>query len=356
MALVSSPKTTPSIVGLENDGCVTGSARRSNGIVATVFVIFFLVICALIAQPTMIRPGGLPLALTLIVFLNLYWITFGYRGDILIWTTILGLTTFLIFTDILFAVGLRGTILGTLMLFTFFSRSFGLTLRQSDLLWRALAIVCAILAVIGLVRYFTGYAAPMSENTDGIENLGERYFYLGIAYLPSTRNSDSLYFIAGLVSALVQASRNNRLAPVFLIMAILQAVVIALSLSRGAYLAGLVGAILLIRPKQTIYASLMGFVFLILLVALAPHYLTNLSSRMDFFWDLASNAVLSLLDVEAANQNLSSIYNYSNDDRVELYLRSIELFLRWPFGQGMDNPFLGSANRIRRYFILRTFF
>lgn len=66
------------------------------------------------------------------------------------------------------------------------------------------------------------------------------------------------------------------------------------------------------------------------------------SNKIKFVYSLIENAVVSIFDQSSANQSVSGYYTYSNDIRMDLYIETLQSFLAFPFGQGMDNVHFGT--------------
>ncbi|MEM7519681.1 MAG: O-antigen ligase family protein [Pseudomonadota bacterium] len=311
---------------------------------ASGFFIALLLLAALAfsLQPLGIRPMGIPVALALITVFNAVWFILAFRAPMGTFLPMAFFPIFLILGDILIGFGTRGIILALLMTFAMFGAGLQLSTRQISRIWSVLAWVCFLLAVLGLYRYLNGYVAPFSQNETGIADLEEAYFYLGISYLPATRNSEAFYFVVGLVAALYLSMRRGPLRYAYIAMALFQAVIIGLTLSRGAYVAALAGAYLLLDPGQRVRAG----VFLAAVVALGFAVLAAapqlLAGPLGFVFILMQTAVVSLFDSVGANQDVAGFYTYSNDVRLDLYIETVQSFLSHPFGQGMDNVHYGT--------------
>lgn len=318
------------------------SERTRTGRIA--YSLLFLTALSFAAQPTMYRPIGLPLSLLLVVAFNLSWFILELRinfGKLLL---LLAFTAFLVLTDVLFGVGSRGSVLAVLMIFVSFGSH--LSLSESDLLkiWKALTWVGLFLALLGTHRYLNGYIAPLSENEGGIISIGEEYFYLGIGYLPATRNSDAFYFALGLVAAMRVALSSAKCSLLYLAISFFQAGVIVLTLSRGIYVASLLAVYFILssdqKNKGAAVLALSAITF-----SLLPLGWSQFSNQMDFVSKLVGNAVVSIFDVASANQNVQGYYTYSNNSRTDLYIATFHNFLSWPLGQGIDNPYVVNANK-----------
>lgn len=232
--------------------------------------------------------------------------------------------------------------MANLMLFTMFCTKLTLSESQFAYIWKALTWVCFFLASVGLYRYLNGYVAPFSENENGLSYLQESYFYLGISYQPATRNSEALYFVIGMISAIYLFLKGDRFRFLYLGLAMFQAVLVGLTLSRGAYLAGLMGVFLLLNTVQFKRAlSFIGLVCLISVIA-ATTMPDLIQGPIGLVFDLIRGALISLFDSASANQSVSGFYTYSNSARIELYVETLVSFLRNPFGQGMDNAHFGT--------------
>lgn len=316
------------------------AAERHTSNIA--FMILFLGAISFLAQPVGYRPAGVPIALTLVTLFNVTWLIRDFRAKSSEFLLLAFFPIFLIVTDLMIGFDTRGMILALLLVFTYIGANLLLSDTQMTLLWSALAWVTFLLAVLGFYRYLSGYDAPYSENDGGIASLDRSYFYLGIAYLPSTRNSDAFYFVVGFLAALHLALRPGTMSLLYVGMVLFQSLTIALTLSRGAYVAALVTAILLLKRQQRLKAIIVATgTTMIGLVVLFSSSVTGIDTIW-FLYSLIENAVISLFDPSNANKNVSGYYTYSNDVRLSLYLESFQSFLSFPFGQGIDNIHFGT--------------
>ena len=325
------------------------SAARSAGTVVARRPVFTLLFCAaasFLAQPIGYRPAGIPIALTLMGIFTLFYFASEARTSREQTALALAFPAFLVLSDLLIGFDVRGSILAVLMMFAFFASSLRISETQLKVLWRTTAWVCLLLAALGTYRYISGYVAPLSQNTGGIYEVQQSYFYLGISYLPSTRNSDAFYFILGLLAAMRLALSEMKRSKIVLYSAIasFQGLVIALTLSRGAYFAAVFGVLVLV-PRRHWPAVIFSAAILlpIAFVASAP-LLGSLDDQISMISSLIYNAIISIFDPNAASNSLGFRHNYSNSARFEIYYESFMKFLEYPFGQGVDNIIIGTPN------------
>lgn len=309
------------------------------------FLILLLIALSFVAQPTMYRPLGIPLSLACVASFVFLWFALELRIKPIRLLAFAPFPAFLVLSDLLFGVGSRGSVLALMIVFSFFGKQLFLSERQLIIIWTALAWVCFFLAMLGTYRYLHGYVAPFSQNEGGVSELETSYFYLGISYLPATRNSDALYFVAGLVASLRLTLSVNRYRLIYVVMAVLLAGVIGLTLSRGAYVAALVSSWLILKPqhRRKAIGILCGFLSIAFLFFSITS--SSFSGKIIFVYSLIESAIVSLFDPASANRGVQGFYTYSNNERIDLYLATLKQFSVWPVGQGMDNPHFGSANK-----------
>jgi hypothetical protein len=308
------------------------------------FLLFFLMALSFAAQPIMYRPMGLPISLCLVALFNFNWLVSEFRVNIINFLIGGFFVCFLISSDLLIGVGFRGTILALLLVFSFFGSRLKLSEKDLYWIWTALTWVSFFLASLGTYRYLNGYVAPMSENTGGILELKKSYFYLGISYLPATRNSDSLYFVVGFVAALRLALSGGKLRYLYYMLALLQVVVILLTLARWSFVATFLASFLILERRQKRMAIAVIIPLLLVFISVSLYSFPRLFEQIGFLYLLIKTGIISIFDVTEANHQVSGFYTYSNNDRIDLYLASFQKFLDWPFGQGIDNTVFGNAN------------
>lgn len=199
-----------------------------------------------------------------------------------------------------------------------------------EMAWKFLFLACFILSIVGVYRFVFGFDNPLSQHEGGIADLvGSKYFYLGIEYLPSTRNTDGYYFgivYAYALSMVVMWKKKH--AYFFVLVLIFATVISALSLSRGLWLAIIVATVFTVGLRVfALYAALvLSSVFIVVsIIPVLPSY-----------FDLFYYAYLSLLDPDRANRAVSGYYTFSNQERTGIYLSAIQDFFFHPFGKGTE--------------------
>jgi hypothetical protein len=198
--------------------------------------------------------------------------------------------------------------------------------RYIDRVWAAIGVICLILTIFGAYRFLVGYQGEKSQNVGGFYDVVNQYVYFGISYLPSTRNSDALYFGAGALVFLWRFSKNPRFMSLDLLGFLITAGGAALSLSRGIWVA-LFLAVLLSYDLKRISKIIPTTLVLAIGLALIGN---------EFLISLMKNALISLFDEGSANVNVSGYYTYSNRLRIETYAAAIGDFISYPFGHGVS--------------------
>lgn len=308
-------------------------------------ILLFLPFC-LFMQPLGIRPLNLSVAFILITLFNFIWVSTSLRLGMPQLLGLATLVTFLVGSDLVIDTNYRGTILANFITSVVFARNS--RVWRSDLLriLKLTSLSCLLLAIIASYRYFLGYVAPGSENEVGLISAGGSYFYLGISYLPATRNSDAFYFLLGFLCAVNLSQMDAKFRYFHLIVSLLQLFAILLSLSRGVYIAALL-ALALFLPKRW----LVGLILLTVILIFVPSSLRffvpgSMHGQVVSISEFVANALVSLIDSDSANRNVSGRYTYSNSDRMDIYTASVNSFLNYPFGQGVDNVHLGIPGQV----------
>ena len=305
------------------------------------YILFFITSISFFLQPLLIRPFGIPLSFTMLLVLNLVLIfnVQNVKINEIIYLTTIG--TILLAVDLYTPPELfRGFIFINMLLFTYLCSKFSITKQQSSVLWSSVLIICFSLSVIGLKRWLFGYSVENTENETGIAENIKTYFYLGISYMNSTRNTDAFYFGVPLILSFMHY--KNKLLKfkfLFLVVLLITSFCVLASLSRGIILSILIAYVLATRAyvinknlyKYLIY--LLGIIFFIYV------FYDNLKALpgVEFVVNLTVNGFISLFNPLQASYNLDSGYTYSNDERIRLYAESINTFLEFPFGLGVDN-------------------
>jgi hypothetical protein len=200
--------------------------------------------------------------------------------------------------------------------------------------WLYLFVACCILIIVGVYRFIFGYVGEETQHELGIADLVvDKYYYLGIEYTPSTRNTDGFYFgivyVYSLVSIVVSENKSKILyATVFL----LSALVCIFTLSRGLWISLLVSTISIVGIKC--FMKYLAYAVPILLAALVA---TSYFGQMPEYLNLIYIAVMSLYDYEAANKAVSGYYTFSNVERSDIYLGAIKNLLMHPLGVGTES-------------------
>ena len=305
------------------------------------YILFFITSISFFLQPLSIRPFGIPISFTMLLVLNLVLIFNVQKVKIneIIYLTTIG--TILLAVDLYTPPELfRGFIFINMLLFTYLCSKFSITKQQSSVLWSSVLVICFSLSLIGLKRWLFGYSVENTENETGIAENVRTYFYLGISYMNSTRNTDAFYFGVPLILSFMYY-KNKLLKFKFLFLGVLliTSFCVLASLSRGIILSILLAYILANRAyvinknlyKYLIY--LLGTIFFIYI------FYDNLKALpgVEFVVNLTVNGFISLFNPLQASYNLDSGYTYSNDERIRLYAESINTFLEFPFGLGVDN-------------------
>lgn len=293
---------------------------------ATEALLLVLISVSLILQPTNIRPGGVPVTLSLIAV----FILFGFTRPVALPSAQLALAApFVIlgFGDFVLKGELRGLVHLVLLIFVsqmYFKRYEAKALRS---VWRVLGVTCTCLAAIGGFRYLTGYQAEFSENISGAVDVLDTYVYYGISYLPATRNSDAFYFGLGAIITfwLLSTATTRTMKVLYAAMFVLNLAATVLSLSRGVWIA--VGIAMLLTYRGRVLSAYLGPLLLGLSAVLFY--------QLTFVWSLLVNGLLSLVDASSANLNVDGYYTYSNEDRLLIYREALLDFIDWPLGHGV---------------------
>lgn len=276
-------------------------------------------------QPLNIRPMGVPVSLVLMVGLAFFLALRRPAADVGEVIAFFPVFAILFVHDFLIEEQIRSLIFMLLILCVRFLRV-DLDFFRVGKVFDLLGYVCLLLTFVGIYRYHLGYDVQGSENVGGIGEGVVKYFYMGISYLPSTRNSDVIYFaVAYLVflSRAANAPRASKLDPIFCLVALYA---VLMSLSRGAWLSVLVASVVALGFKRfwSIFLPIVTFASLFISV-FYPEVL-----------QLFLAGVLSLVSSGAANELVTGFYKYSNDDRLYIYVRSLQDFMNQPFGHGVS--------------------
>ncbi len=196
--------------------------------------------------------------------------------------------------------------------------------------WKFLFLACLILSIVGAYRFVFGFDNPLSQHEGGISDLvGDKYFYLGIEYLTSTRNTDGYYFGVVYVYALSMVVMwKNKFAYFFVLVLIFAIGVSVFSLSRGLWIAIIVATVFAVGLRVFILYAALALIALFIVVLIT----TTLPSYFYLFY----YAILSLFDPDSANMAVSGYYTFSNQERTGIYLAAIQDFFFHPFGKGTE--------------------
>jgi hypothetical protein len=196
--------------------------------------------------------------------------------------------------------------------------------------WKFLFLACLILSIVGTYRFVFGFDNPLSEHKDGVADLvGDKYFYLGIEYLPSTRNTDGYYFGVVYAYALSMVVMwKNKFAYCFVLVLIFAIGVSVFSLSRGLWIAIIAATVFAVGLRVFILYAALALIALFIVVLIA-------GSLPTYFY-LFYYAILSLFDSDGANMAVSGYYTFSNQDRTDIYFAAIKDFFFHPFGKGSE--------------------
>ena len=193
-------------------------------------------------------------------------------------------------------------------------------------IWETLGFVCLALTMIGAYRFLFGFQADKSQNVAGFYDIVNKYVYFGISYLPSTRNSDALYFACGALVFLWRFNKSPRFASWNLLGLLATAGGVALSLSRGIWVSLFLAIALSYDLKR----------FGRLIPAVAVLCISAFMLESEFLLSLMKNAVISIFDEKSANISVNGYYTYSNQLRFAIYEGAIKDFLTFPFGHGVS--------------------
>jgi hypothetical protein len=304
-----------------------------------------LLIISLLALSLVFQPTGWRLGLfsvsQLAIFLILLWGFASQTFNLMHLLTLLIIVGFLVISDLIISMEYRGIILASLIASSFFISRFDLDEKGLYILWNIILFSCSIILYLAVWRYIFGIPIAESENLKGVSGSADTYFYLGISYLPSTRNSDALYFILGLLSALRLFASTNKMRLVYASFSGLFAIAVVLSLSRGAILCMLI-FLLLMFPLKFNFIGLRRLLAVSLGIIVSVVFVYRLLGEAALqVARFTTSAFVSLYDPVSANSNVAGIYKYSNHDRVDLYKDAVNQFLVFPFGQGVDSQYFG---------------
>jgi hypothetical protein len=297
--------------------------------------LFYAIALAFLTQPTDFRILSYSVPMILILLLIVVGL-FKRPGMLTLQKllVILPATGILIINDFLSKGEPRSAIYFSLLVFVTLYSTRYVNSRTLSKIWSVVAATCFILTLIGAYRFVNGFQAEQSENLGGFVGRAQQYVYFGISYLPSTRNSDALYFAVGAAIFLWRILSTGRQSVLNYFGLAVTLGGSVMSLSRGVWVALLVGVLAAYGVRRSLKA----------IVPLAVPAIAVLAVYGGPILELLENAVLSLIDVDAANTNVRGFYTYSNDSRIFIYKSAVFDFLSSPFGNGV--AFLPSYSEV----------
>lgn len=217
-------------------------------------------------------------------------------------------------------------------------------IREKDVLVRAWSLLLGAVTfatTVGFVRFVSGTGGIASEHVLG---------YWGIHYLPSTRNSDALYPLVGLLICIgfatashgrgARRSLNRTMVQVSCLgVAAYCAVAVILSMSRGAWLAAIAGLTVVsvdgLRRSRALgrmaLAATLALGTLVLIVSLWPNRVGALGARWTSIFDPTSRV--------------------SNGKRLDLASQAISIIALHPLGVGVGNIGSHLSETFRGYWV-----
>ncbi len=213
-----------------------------------------------------------------------------------------------------------------LSLFAIVCLTFSISSRWLVRIWQSVALACLLLALIALARFVFGYEEIDPESVADPLIVKDRYNYIGISYLPATRNSEAFYFGIGFLVSIWLARNVPRLRIVFLASIGVCGIALVGALSRGAWVAAFVAVALAYSPP---------FWFYLLPLSGAAALMFINTSNLPML-NLLKLGVISLFNPDLANENVYGFYTYSNESRLILYGDALLDVLSNPFGIGFS--------------------
>jgi hypothetical protein len=273
---------------------------RVFGYSASVIIMTFIVILGAISRPHILTVQKIAISLVPIAILVIY--DFIINGDVIAANLIIMLLFITLYYDQI------------------------VPQKYLKIIWSTAGFVCLALTLVGAYRFGFGYEAAKSENVSGFYEAVNQYVYFGISYLPSTRNSDALYFACGALIFLWRFSESPRFISWNMLGFFITACGVALSLSRGIWIAVLLAIALSYRPARLgkLLPAAIAIVFCASII------------QSEFIFSLMKNALVSIFDDKAANIGVNGYYTFSNQIREEIYVRAIRDFLSFPLGHGVS--------------------
>lgn len=273
---------------------------RIFGYSASVVIMVLTVVLGVIARPHIVTLQKMAISLVPIAILVI--LDFLIKGDIIAANLIIMLAFITIYYDQI------------------------IPRKYLDLIWSTAGFVCLALTLVGAYRFAFGYEAVKSENITGFYQAVNQYVYFGISYLPSTRNSDAIYFACGALIFLWRFSKAPRFVSWNMLWFFITACGVALSLSRGIWIAVILAIALSYRPARLgkLLPAVIALIFCVSIV------------QSEFIFSLMKNALVSIFDDKSANIGVNGYYTFSNQIRTEIYERAIKDFLSFPLGHGVS--------------------
>ena len=268
-------------------------------------------------------PGALFLMVPVACWL-LYELLFGRKKlDRIEWTYVLYVLTSIPSLLLgIFAVGLSSLYVFVYSLVVLLV-SLSLTFTKVDLKTVYWALFVALVLITGLGWVFRLGLLDPSIIFESAESSEWLLGYWGIRYSPSTRNAD--YFYPLLAALLVNILFSRSLIKNFLTLVFL--VTVILSLSRAGLISSMLIAIVLWKKQGAVKGALNIILPLTLVVAIGLY--TEI---------ISANTFETINDVfQSISQGGSK---FSNDDRKEIWIRTLKEIIRSPFGTGIDNFYI----------------
>lgn len=295
------------------------------------YILFSTISLAFVTQPIGVRVAELPVPAILMLATCVCFVLLGgpmHRQPIL---AIAGPVPILLALAPFSGGDVRGAIFAFYLIFCALAYGVRLSDAQIQRVWALLGWACLLLTALGVYRYLTGYVAPSSENEAGLLNAKWSYFYLGLSYLPATRNSDGFYFgIPCLIFLWLGSEKRGVFRYTYYSLALVEALCVVLTLSRGIWIALFLAIAFSYPRKYVILAVVCGA-----LVAIGCSSIVS-SGGLEWVLFLVKNGLLSVFDPDGASSNTSGFYTYSNADRSVIYTSAISDFMSWPFGYGVN--------------------
>lgn len=213
-----------------------------------------------------------------------------------------------------------------LLLFVLVCPALSLSERWLQRGWQSVAVVCGCLALIALLRFVMGYEELNPDSLTGELVVKDRYSYVGISYLPATRNSDAFYFGIGALASLWAAINMRRLRVMFVALTVVCGLALVGSLSRGAWLAGFAAIAVAYSPPMWFYLMPLSGAAAIMLINTSNMPMLN----------LIKVGLISLVNPTLANETVHGFYSYSNENRLILYSDAVYDALMHPLGIGFS--------------------